>query len=174
MPGYDDKIDGLTKYAKLILVFGGLVIGFIICRIFFFEPFIAEDDSMSPNVSKGDYVLILKITSPGEGDIILVKSPVEPGRVILKRLIATGEKNIEIKNKKIFIDNAEFLPKWNLLSADKRVFPEDYNHRDNMPQAKIKKGEIFVMGDNFDYSFDSRNFGPFDGRLIIGRKIFKF
>jgi len=174
MPRNDDRIDGLTKYAKLLLCIAGIIFGFIICRIFFFEPFMAHDNSMNPNISKGDYMLILKITSPKEGDIILVKSPVEPGRVILKRFIAAGEKSIEIKNKKIFINNMEFIPKWNLLSIDKRVFHENFNRRDSMPQIKIKKGEIFVIGDNFDYSFDSRNFGVIDEKLIIGKMIYKF
>jgi signal peptidase I len=170
----DDKIYGLTKYAKLLIVFAGLIIGFIISRIFFIAPFTAQDNSMIPGISKGDYMLILKITSPKEGDIILIKSPIEPGRVILKRLIAKGDKNIEIKNKKIFIDNMEFIPKWNLRSIDKRVFSEDFNHRDNLPQTKIKKGDIFVIGDNFDYSFDSRNFGAIDEKSIIGKMIYKF
>ncbi len=152
----DDKTYGLTKYAKLLIIFAGLIIGFIISRVFFIIPFTAQDNSMNPNINKGDYVLILKVTSPKEGDIVLLKSPIEPGRVILKRLVAIGEKNIEIKNKKIFINNMEFSPKWNLLSNDKRIFPEDFNHRDNLPQIKINKGEIFVIGDNFDYSFDSR------------------
>jgi signal peptidase I len=170
----DDKIYGLTKYAKLLIIFAGLIIGFILSRVFFIMPFTAQDNSMNPNINKGDYVLILKVTSPKEGDIVLVKSPIEPGRVILKRLVAIGEKNIEIKNKKIFINNMEFSPGWNLLSNDKRIFPEDFNHRDNLPQIKINKGEIFVIGDNFDYSFDSRALGPVDEKLIIGRMIYKF
>ncbi|MBN2402254.1 MAG: signal peptidase I [Spirochaetes bacterium] len=170
----DDKTYGLTKYAKLLIVFAGLIIGFIISRVFFIVPFTAQDNSMNPNIAKGDYLLILKITSPEEGDTVLVKSPVEPGRVILKRLIARGEKIIEIKNKKTFINNIEFIPKWNLQSIDKRVFPEYFNHRDNLPQIKILKSEIFVMGDNFDYSFDSRNFGAIDEGQIIGKMIYKF
>ena len=96
----DDKTYGLTKYAKLLIVFAGLIIGFILSRVIFILPFTAQDNSMNPNINKGDYILILKVTSPKEGDIVLLKSPIEPGRVILKRLIAKGEKNIEIKNKK--------------------------------------------------------------------------
>jgi signal peptidase I len=169
----DDK-NRLTKYAKILIIFAGVIIGFIISRVFFIIPFSAQDNSMNPNIMKGDYVLILKITSPKEGDVVLLKSPVEPGRVILKRMIAIGEKNIEIKNKKIFINNIEIIPNWNLLLNDNRIFPEDFNHRDNLPQIKIKKGEIFVIGDNFDYSFDSRTFGAVDEQLIKGRMIYKF
>jgi signal peptidase I len=169
-----NKMQGLTKYAKILIIAAGIILGFIISRLFFILPFNAQDDSMNPIIKKGDYILILKIGSPKEGDIILVKSKVEPGRVILKRLIAKGEKNIEIKDKKIFINDTEFLPKWKLLSSDSRVFPERFSRRDNMPQIKIKQGEIFVIGDNFDYSFDSRTFGAIDERLVIGRMIYKF
>ena len=33
----------------------------------------------------------------------------------------------------------------------------------------IKKGEIFVLGDNWEYSKDSSLVGPLDKNLIIGR-----
>ena len=61
-----------------------------------------------------------------------------------------------------------------MSSSDSRIFPEDFNHRDNMPLIKINKGEIFVVGDNYDYSFDSRDFGAISEELIIGRMIYKF
>ncbi|MFH0976510.1 MAG: signal peptidase I [Spirochaetota bacterium] len=170
----DSRMQGLTKYAKVLIIAAGIILGFVISRLFFVLPFTAQDNSMNPDIKKGDYVLILKIGSSKEGDIVLVKSKVEKGRVILKRLIAKGEKIVELKDKKIYINETEFIPKWKILSDDARIFPESFSNRDNLFPVKVNKGEVFVLGDNFDYSFDSRTFGAVDERLIIGRVIYKF
>ncbi len=170
----DKKLFGLSIYGKLLIAFTGILVGFIISRIFLFMPFIVQDDSMKPGLGEGNYVLILKITSPKPGDIILLESPVEPDKAILKRFLAEGEKSLEIKNKRIYIDSMEYVPKWQIQLNDSREFPEYFNHRDNLPLLKIKQGEIFVLGDNLDYSFDSRSFGAINKKLIIGRMIYKF
>jgi nickel-type superoxide dismutase maturation protease len=39
--------------------------------------------------------------------------------------------------------------------------------------ARIKKGKIFVVGDNVKKSTDSRNFGWIDEKKIAGKVIFK-
>lgn len=164
----------LTKYAKVLILFTGLVIGFILSRIFLFLPFTVQDNSMNPGLNKGDTIIIFKIGSAKEGDITLFESPVHPDTVILKRIITSGEKTVEIKNKRIFVNNAEFSPRWPQITKDSRVFPEKFSNRDNLPQIKMKKGEFFLMGDNRDYSFDSRDFGPVSEKLAIGRMIYKF
>jgi signal peptidase I len=170
----DEKKLGLSKYGKILIIFAGILIGFLISRIFFITPFVVQDDSMMPGLKKGDYLLILKITSPRPGDIILLDSPVEPDKVILKRFLAESGISLEIKNKRIYVNSNEYIPGWHIQSNDNRVFPESFDHRDNMPVLKIKPGEIFVIGDNFDYSFDSRSFGGVNKKLIIGKMIYKF
>ncbi len=168
-----DETFGLPKYAKLIITFAGIIIGFILTRIFLFMPFIIQDDSMKPNFKKGDYVLILKLLSPKVGDALLIKSPLEQDKTIFKRLIASGGEEVEIKEKKIFINNTEFIPK-DINYSDTRIFPKKFSNRDNMNRIKLKKEEIFVIGDNFDSSFDSREYGPIHKKLIIGKMIYKF
>ncbi len=41
-----------------------------------------------------------------------------------------------------------------------------------MPAVKLEADEYFLLGDNLDYSFDSRTFGPVSRECIIGRIIF--
>jgi hypothetical protein len=48
-----------------------------------------------------------------------------------------------------------------------------FSFRDNMPPVKLNRNEYFIMGDNFDNSFDSRVFGPISGKLIEGKIIYK-
>ena len=157
---------------KIIISFSGLLAGFLISRLFI-TPFTLNNNSMLPYLKKGDYTLILKYISPEKNDIFLIQSPVEPDKVILKRIIALNGDTIEIKNKIIFINNIKFKME-NIKSTDTRIFPEEFTYRDNMPLIKLNEGEYFILGDNIDFSNDSRTFGVINENLIIGKMIYKF
>ncbi len=169
----EKKIYGLSGYGKLVLILAGILVGFSVSRIFFFMPFIVLDNSMSPGFKKGNYTIIYKTKKVKEGSAVLFKSPLEPGKVMLKRLIAAGEKNIEIREKKIFINDKEYVFTSG-SSSDPRLFPKEFTNRDNMDPVPVKKDQLFMIGDNFDYSYDSREFGPVDRKQVIGKVIFKF
>lgn len=158
---------------KLISAAGGIIIGFILCR-FFFTPFTMPDSSMEPNVKTGDMLFILKHTTPKRGDIVLFESPVESGRVLVRRVIAAEGDTVEIKNKTIHINNTAFDFRWKTTSSDKRVFPMNFTFRDNMPAVKLSRNQYFVLSDDLDRGFDSRTLGVIPGSLIIGRVVYKY
>jgi signal peptidase I len=49
------------------------------------------------------------------------------------------------------------------------TFTPDRGSYASFPELTLKTGEYFVMGDNRDYSLDSRNYGPIPRDAIIGR-----
>jgi signal peptidase I len=161
-----------TVLMKIIISFSGILAGFLISRIFF-TPFILNNNSMLPNLKKGDYTLILRHISPKKNEIFLIQSPLEPDKVILKRIIALNGDTIEIKNKILFINNIKIEIE-KIKSTDTRIFPEKFTYRDNMPLIKLDEGEYFILGDNIDFSNDSRTFGIIDEDLLIGKMIYKF
>lgn len=167
---YQEKVKSplITSISITIFIFAGIVAGFLFTRIFF-THITVSDESMEPNFSTGERVIVLKVSSPKKGDVVLIKSPVEDGRVLLKRVVAEENDLVEIKNKTIYINNIEFKPSWKVKSLDKRVFTAEFSNRDNMPPVKIKRKEFFVIGDNLDFSFDSRNFGATASGSIIGK-----
>lgn len=162
-----------SVFIKITFVLTGIITGFFISRIFF-QTYAVKGDSMLPNLKNGDSVIIFKGLSPETGDIVLFTSPLEKDRVMLKRLIAKDGDVIEIRDKNIYINSRIASLPWDTRSIDKRILPEDFSGRDNLPALRIKKGEYFFMGDNLDYSFDSRNFGPVSDENIIGKVIFKY
>ena len=140
---YQEK-ESLTLFSILkngIILLAGLLLGFGILRIFL-VPFTVNDNSMKPNFIKGEKILILKHITPEIGDIVLIKSPVEPDRVLLKRIISKENDTIEIKNKIIYINNKKLEFTWRVNNPDKRIFPMTFTFRDNMPNIKLKRKEF--------------------------------
>ncbi len=151
----------------------GVIAGFIICRIFI-VPFTMPDDSMLPGLKAGDVLLVLKHVTPVPGDIIMVDSPVEPGRVLIKRVVAAEGDTVEIRDKIFRINGVISDFKWKTKSTDARIFPMNFTYRDNMPAIKMKRNEYFVLSDNLDRCFDSRSLGIIPGNLIAGRLLFRY
>ncbi len=167
---YDDT---LTPLSKALLAFAGLLIGLILVRIFVM-PFSAQDEAMLPSIQPGERMYLLKHFSPKVGEIVLIESPVERGKVLLSRIIAHEGDSVEIQNKNILINNERAAFSWKTLSKDQRIFPMSFSYRDNYPIIKLKRGQFFVLGDNFDSSMDSRFFGPITGKQIVGKLLYKF
>ncbi len=163
----------LTNLSKIIIAIAGVLIGIIIARIFV-GSFSIADDSMQPNFTKGDLVYFLKHATPKNGDIVLITSPIEPDRVLLRRIIAKEGDSVEIKDKIIYVNGNQLNFNWKIITRDKRIFPMSFSFRDNYPIIKLKRKEYFVIGDNLDSSMDSRFFGTVSDDKIIGKIIYKF
>ncbi len=162
----------ITNFMKLLLFFGGLVVSFIMVKVFI-TSFSVSDESMLPGLKPGDRIYVYKWGSFGPGDVILVKSPVEPGRVIVKRIIAGEGDSVEIRNKILYVNDRKMDFRWPVRSGDGRIFPMSFSFRDNYPIIKLKRKEYFLLGDYLDYSLDSRFFGPVSADKIIGRVVYK-
>ena len=158
---------------KIPFIFAGVFIGLLIARIFF-TPYNLSHTSMEPNLLKNDKVIILKHVKPRIGDIILIESPIEPDKVLLKRIVAGANDLVEIRNKVIYVNNKKMKWKWKTKSIDKQNYPMTFTFRDNMPSNKLKRNEFFILGDNLDNGFDSRHFGKIKEESIIGKVIYKF
>ena len=81
---------------------------------------------------------------------------------------------VELRNGVLYINNERAQFKWKTISSDNRVFPMSFSGRDNMTAVKIERHFFFLLGDNRDYSFDSREFGPVPDESIAGRVIYGY
>ena len=132
--------------------------------------------SMEPTLHEGDNLLVEKI-SPRlgiirRGDIVTIKNVLKEydgeDKTIIKRVIAIGGDNIEIKNSKVFVNGEELK--------------EDYiNGSSTSPQdakyslMKVPDGFFYVLGDNRARPIlDSRTIGPVKASDINGKAIFRF
>lgn len=136
-------------------------------RYFLFQPFIVKGESMAPNFSSGDYLIVDEITyrfsEPQRGDVIVFNYPKQPSERFIKRIIGLPGETIDITNGQVQITKDGNT---NILSED--YLPNDLKTYGDT-KATLLEDEYFVMGDNRDYSFDSRAWGVVPRKNIIGK-----
>ncbi len=159
----------ILEIAKIVIIALAIVIPI---RFFLFQPFIVRGQSMEPNFSNGDYLIIDELSyrfrPPQRGEIIVFRSPANPSSRYIKRIVGLPGETIQIKNGEVTIysnndsltlDETNYLPEDLETSGDLQVFL-DFN-------------EYFVLGDNRSASYDSRKFGLLSEEDIIGRVYFR-
>ena len=162
------------------MVMGGAFIATLILRSAFVEAYKIPSESMIPTLLVGDNVLankfvyglnipffnrkILILSSLHKGDIIVFRSPEDPHKDLIKRVIAVEGDSIEERNKQIFV-NGKPADEPYVQHTDS--FLED--PRDDFGPYVVPRGKLFTMGDNRDESNDSRFFGFVDVKDIEGK-----
>lgn len=136
------------------------------------KPFYLPTSSNEPTLYPGDRIIVdLRKKTPVKGTFIVFKSAGDPETDFVKRVIATRGELLEIKNKKVFVNNTSLKEPYS-VHGDTKNIPGTFSPRDNFGPIRIPDGKVFVMGDNRDNSFDSRFFGPIDETSIIGTALY--
>ena len=153
-------------------------------RTFFIQAFKIPSGSMRMTLIEGDRLMVNKLRYgpkipftkkrlPGlselqRGDIIVFKSPDDPKKDFIKRLIGFGGEAVEIQDGDIYIDGRLIE-----IPVIKNIYY--YNNGPYGEEGKstlVPEGSVFVLGDNSGSSKDSRFFGFVPDESIIGRAEF--
>jgi signal peptidase I len=135
--------------------------------------------SMEPTLLVGDHLVAdlryYRSARPARGDIALMSSPENPAVLVTERLIGLAGEEIEIRDKKIFLNGRPLPDPWG-RHGDSRVYPASspLGRRDNFGPLKIPAGMLFVLGDNRDYSYDSRFYGLVPAASLKGRALYLY
>jgi|SRR3989344_7036370 len=136
-------------------------------RAFLIQPFLVSGASMEPNFGSGNYLIIDELTyqlrEPKRGEVVVFRYPENPSVYYIKRIV--GLPGEEIRIQKGLVEVKE-------KSGNKFTLEENYLTAGLKTSGNISKAlglnEYFVMGDNRNFSFDSRSWGPLDKKFIIG------
>lgn len=155
-------------------------------RTFVVQAFKIPSGSMMDTLLVGDHILVSKFTygvklpftdgytmipfkEPVKGDIVVFKYPEDPDKDFIKRVVAVGGDTVEIKDKKLYVNDVLQDKEPYAVYKDPSVIPGTFTMRDNMPLTKVPENSLFVMGDNRDNSHDSRFWGFVDLKAVKGR-----
>jgi signal peptidase I len=181
----------IFDFAKLVVWF---LIIFLGLKYFVVEGYEVQGESMEPNLSTNDRILVFKLPHRlsnlglfssfrafDEGDIIVFKSPDTVDKRYVKRIIGIGPKTksgtvnantraadtvrVEFDRGKVYVNN--HIVEENYLSEGNHVSPD---HHD----LELGSGEYYVLGDNRAVSKDSRSFNAINDEDIIGHAVLRF
>lgn len=146
----------------------------IFIRTYLIGPYKIPTGSMKPTLLEGDRIFVDKITyrfrPPKRGEVIVFKYPLDRKKDFVKRLIAVGGEEVEIREGSLFVNGRKLEEPIQIVSW------QYYNRND---WAYGKEGQIikvpldnfFVLGDNSGQSSDSRNWGFVPKTNLIGRAL---
>lgn len=142
------------KPARTALIVLAAAAAVLAVRAWLVEPIYIASDSMAPTLTKGQHLLLDKLTyrfrPPARGEIVSFKSPVGEEHGSVKRVIAAGGDTVELRKKKVWLNGKPLDEPYTWYArADEAL------KGDTMPPAKVPDGALFVLGDNRDNSDDS-------------------
>lgn len=136
-----------------------------IARVTLFSVFSIPSSSMSPTLEPGDQILVARYgifplpAEPRRGDVVVFRSPHADEEFLVKRIVALPGDHVEIRRGTVRV-NGEPLTEPYLPGPP----PAESFWPEVLPEH-----HYFVLGDHRTQSIDSRNWGPLDGRLVVGR-----
>ena len=139
-------------------------------RYFIAQPFLVSGSSMEPNFKNGDYLLVdelaYRFRSPSRGEVVIFRYPGDPRVHYIKRIIGLPGERVTGDGDKITV----------FENGEGKVLNESYVWaKGNRAKFDVTLGlnEYFVMGDNRNFSFDSRSWGALPQDDIIGLARFR-
>ncbi|MBI3780956.1 MAG: signal peptidase I [candidate division NC10 bacterium] len=159
----------IRQYAEAFII--AIVLALAI-RTFVVQAFKIPSGSMLPTLQIGDHILVNKFiywfTDPQRGDIIVFKFPQDEGRDFIKRAIALPGEKVEVRGKQVYV-NEKPLQEPYAAHLDRAIQESPFSPRDSFGPVVVPPGQLFMMGDNRDYSMDSRFWGFLDMKKIKGK-----
>ena len=132
-------------------------------RVFVFEFIHVDGDSMLPTLQDEETVFMERVTywfsGPQRGDIVICHFPNSEDTYV-KRVIGVGGDTLCITDGVLYINGEA---SFEYFSA--RMDSE-------MTELTVPEGYVFVMGDNRNYSADSRIVGSLPLDMVLGKALF--
>lgn len=182
----------IREWAEALIV--AMILAFII-RSFLFQAFKIPSGSMLDTLLIGDHLLVnkfiygtqipfsderfLALRQPERGDVIVFEFPEDEGksyfdrRDFIKRVVGVPGDVVEVKDKQLYVNGKPLIIR-QAVYKDTQTVPAVAGPRDFAGPVKVPEDSYFVMGDNRDYSYDSRFWGFVHMSKIKGLAFIKY
>jgi signal peptidase I len=143
------------------------------------QNFVVDGGSMEPTFANGEMLIVNKLAyrtfnvswlpwtdethwqpfgTAQSGDIVVFRFPQNPSRDFIKRVIATAGQTVEVRSGVLMVNGVPLKEPY--LSG-----PAAYE----FGPVTVPEGQVFVLGDNRNNSYDSHSWGTLEERYLIGR-----
>ena len=153
-----------------------LIATFIV--FFLVRPVRVEGESLKPKLQDRDRIFVNQIVYSmrewfgdkqpiKRGDIVVLYYPRDPSKSYIKRVIGLPGEDVSIDNGKLYING--------VLQTEPYLPPEAITEYHRPPTSEhVDEHHYFVMGDNRNYSSDSRDWKLVPERYIYGKAMFRY
>ncbi|OEH84274.1 signal peptidase I [Desulfuribacillus stibiiarsenatis] len=174
----------------------------LLITVFVLQPYEVNGSSMEPTFigedphnkeQEGDRVFIFKTpyllgSEPKYGDMVVIDSGFSEKRTIIKRLKDSPLIRMIDKTKQDS-DSKYWIKRVIGEAGDTLEFIDGYIYRNGVPLAEpyiidqmvfpfepveVPEGHVFLMGDNRNNSYDSRQVGPIPTDHVVGKVSFRY
>lgn len=143
----------------------------VVLNLFVVQVTEVRQRSMEPTLLQNDRVLVSKIdyriTRPQVGDIVVFQPTTDAQIPYVKRIAAIEGDKVELRDGRLYVNDKPS----EIADAQGVTTPQS-------PQVAypltIPPGHYFALGDNRQFSSDSRSFGPQPYDSIIGKVLLRF
>lgn len=159
----------------------------LLIRTFVIQAFKIPSGSMEDTLLIGDHIIVSKfsyglqvpkpaminffganvpffetklVRSWGEverGDVVVFRFPGDRSKDYIKRVVGLPGDKVELRNKVLYVNGEKWEDPYGVNKGG--LYGEDMEKNVSFGPYSVPEGNIFVMGDNRDRSFDSRYWG---------------
>jgi len=163
---------------------------FLVLRSFVVQAFRIPSPSMEDTLLVGDFLFISKLDYGARvplfdrrlpalrpmapGDVIVFRLPEDAAEGdepvdFIKRIVAVAGQTVEMRNKRLYVDGEPVAEPY-VKHLDPTIRPA----RDDFGPLTVPPERLFVLGDNRDFSDDSRFWGPLPTKNVHGRALIRY
>jgi signal peptidase I len=163
--------ESLVDFIQTLVLFGAI---FAIIYLFIAQPHKVSGNSMLPTYKDGNYILTDKISyhfnQPKRGEVIVLKNPKNEEQDFIKRIIGLPGDSVRVSGGKVYVNDQLLDEKY--LPIGRPTPPNNFLKEGET--RVVKTNEYIVMGDNRQFSSDSREWGTITTEEIVGKVIFRY
>ncbi|TGL45887.1 signal peptidase I [Leptospira perdikensis] len=167
-----NKIPFKTRlYTFIIPLFFGLTSA-VLFKYYAITPVHVPNQFMEPTLKSGStayFNRLFRSKHLGIGDIVLVRSPLDPESVFIARIVGKPGDTIYVQKRMVFrngtlLDPTSFPESG---SNDVPMIPQGKTESDDMPKLTVPEKSFFLLADNRELGVDSRTLGVVQENHVI-------
>ena len=159
------------------------------------DPYL--EASVAPSLRGGDWLILWRGSAPTGGKLVLCPEPKAAGRYVIGRIIGENGDHVKVANGGVLVNGRAFETESNCDSFTvrdpstgqdtqqgcAREVIGDRTHlrgepHPNLPkpsdaEADVSGGQVFLVSDNRQFPWDSREFGPVERSTCVETVVFR-